>query len=49
MAQNCLKPTTPSHSTGVQTHGWCHSVGNQMLTYVKNVTIDKICSNHIFA
>ena len=26
MVQNCLKPTTPSRSTVVQTHGWCHSV-----------------------
>ena len=31
MVQNCLKPTTASRSAGmVQTHGWCHSVGNQI-------------------
>ena len=33
--QNCLKPTTPSRSTGVRTHGWCHSVGNQMINVTK--------------
>jgi len=33
--QNCLKPTTPSRSTGVRTHVWCHSVGNQMAEVMK--------------
>jgi len=33
--QNCLKPTTPSRSTGIRTHGWCHSVGNQMVEVTK--------------
>ena len=33
--QNCLKPTTPSRSTGVRTHGWCHYVGNQMVDVTK--------------
>jgi len=32
MVQNCLKPTTLSRSTGVLTHGWCYSVGNQTVT-----------------
>ena len=35
MIQHCLKPTTPSHYAGVQTHGWCHSVGNQMVEVMK--------------
>jgi len=35
MVQNCLKPTTPSGSTGVRTHGWCHSVGNQTVEVTK--------------
>ena len=33
--QNCLVPTTPSRSTWVPTHGWCHSVGNQMVEVTK--------------
>ena len=32
MAQNCLKPTTASRSTGVRAHGWCHCVGNLLAT-----------------
>jgi len=35
MVQNCLKPTTPSRSTRIRTHGWCHSVGNQMVKETK--------------
>jgi len=35
MVQNCMKPTTPSHPTGVRTHGWCHSVSNQMVEVTK--------------
>ena len=35
MVQNCLKPTTPSRSTEVQTHGWCHSVGNQVVEVIE--------------
>jgi len=35
MVQNCLKPTTRSRSTGVRTHGWRHSVGNQMVMVTK--------------
>jgi len=35
MVQNCFKPTSPSCSTGVQTHGWCHSVVNQMVEVTK--------------
>ena len=35
MVQTCLKATTPYRSTGVQTHGWCHSVGNQMAEVTK--------------
>jgi len=35
MVHNCLKPTTPSRSTGVLTHGWCHSVGNQTVKVTK--------------
>jgi len=35
MVQNYLKPTTPSLSTGVQTRGWCRSVGNQMAEVTK--------------
>jgi len=35
MVQNCLKPATPSHSTGDRTHGWCHSVGNQTVEVTK--------------
>jgi len=30
-----LLETTPSRSTGVRTHGWCHSVGNQMVEVTK--------------
>jgi len=32
MAQNCLKPTTLSRSTGVRARGWCHCVGNLLGT-----------------
>jgi len=35
MVQNCLKPTTPSCSTGIWTHGCCYSVGNQMAEVMK--------------
>jgi len=35
MVQNYRKPTTPSRSTGVRTHGWGHSVGNQMAEVMK--------------
>ena len=35
VAQNCLKPTTPSRSTGVQTQRWWHSVGNQVVKITK--------------
>ena len=35
MVQTCLKPATPSRSTKVRTHGWCHSVGNQMVEVTK--------------
>jgi len=38
MAQNCLKPTTPSRSTWVRTHGRCHSVGNQMVEVTTTTT-----------
>jgi len=36
MVQSCLKPTTASRSTGVRTHGWCHSVGNQIVEVTKS-------------
>ena len=46
--QNCLKPTTPSRSTGVRTHVWCHSVGNQMAEVTKpNRTICERNMNNI--
>ena len=35
VVQNYLKPTTPSLSTGVQTRGWCRSVGSQMAEVTK--------------
>ena len=43
MVQNCLKPTTPSRSTGVRTHGWCHSVGNQMVEVMNPIRIKLTC------
>ena len=35
VVQNCSKPTTPSRSTEVRTHEWCHSVVNQMVEVTK--------------
>jgi len=47
MAQNCLKPTAPSRSTGVQTHGWCHSVGNQIVKVTKPIETGNRNTNNI--
>jgi len=35
IVQKCSTPTTPSHSTGVRTHGRCHSAGNRMVEVTK--------------
>ena len=35
VVENCSKPTTPSRSTGVRTHGRCHFLGNQMVEVTK--------------
>ena len=45
--QNCLKPTTLSRSSGVRTHGWCHSVGNKMVDVTKPIEIDNRNTNNI--
>jgi len=42
VVQNCLTPATPYRSTRVQTHGWCHSVGNQMIEVTKSINLIEI-------